>query len=233
MLDTYLQHSGRFTMSIGSGIFLGLFSCGIIYLYTQTMDRWNWTRASKVAFVTLVVGILLGLISIGGLFIYRHYHGLPKVITEFKELKLGESLSDATFKLGNPGRFVIELPTNKEEIYSFNPFHVQATLRNGKIVRVLYSCMENKTDFTSLNGIICGDSAANILARFDKEIRILCQILDKQEGPWSDHQRVTRAYDVVKYGIRYKLMRNSVSTMEIASPEDLESSKGDEWQECA
>ncbi len=163
---------------------------------------------------------------------YRHYHGLPKVITEFKELKLGESLSDATFKLGNPGPFVIESPTHKEETYSFEPFHVQATLRNGKIVRVSYSCMKSKTDFTSLNGIICGDSGDNILAKFDKEVRILCRILDKQEGPWLDYQRVTRVYDLVKYGIRYELMRNSVSTMEIASPEDLESSNQIEWDKC-
>lgn len=163
---------------------------------------------------------------------YRYYHGLPKVITEFKELKLGESLSDATFKLGNPGRFVIESPTRKEETYSFKPFHVQATLRNGKIVRVSYSCMENNTDFTSLNGIICGDSGDNILAKFDKEVRILCRVLNKQEGPWSDYQRVTRVYDLVKYGIRYELMQNSVSTMEIASPEDLESSNQIEWETC-
>lgn len=219
-------------MSIGLGIFLGVFSCGVIYLYTQTMDRWNWTRVSKVTFVTLVVVVLLGLFSIVGFFMNRHYHGLPKVITEFKELKLGESLSDATFKLGNPGRFVLESPTHKEETYSFKPYHVQATLRNGKIVRVSYSCMENKTDFTSLNGIICGDSGDKIIARFDKEVRILCRIQDKQEGPWSDQQRVTRVYDVVKYGISYELMRNSVSAMEIASPEDLEPFKQVEWDKC-
>ncbi len=219
-------------MNIGLGIFLGLFFCGLIYLYTQTIDRWNWTRASKAVSATLAVMTLLGLISLGGIFLYHRYQGLPKVINEFKKLKLGESLSDATFRIGIPGRFSIVSPTGNEETYVFNPSHVQATLRNDKIVRISYQCTENKPDFTSLNGIICGDSGEKILASFDKEVRVLCPIRDKQEKPWPDYQSVRRVYDVVKYGTRYELVKNSVFAMEVASSEDLESSKGIEWHEC-
>lgn len=218
-------------MGTGLGIFLGLFFCGLIYLYIQTRDRWNWAKASKTVLVTLAVGILLGLISIGGVFLYHHYQGLPKVITEFKELKLGESLSDATFKLGVPGRYVVVSQTGNEETYVFSSSSVQATLRDGKIVRVSYSCALNKYDPTSLNGIVCGDSGDKILTRFNKDVRVLCRVLSKEEGPWSDYQRV-RVYDVVKYGTRYELMQNSVFAMEIASPEDIERSNGGEWDKC-
>src|SRR5262249_19254000 len=195
-------------MDIGLGLFLGLCFCGLIYLYTQTKDRWNWAKARKAFLVTLWALILLGGISIGGILSYQYYQGLPRVITEIQGLKLGDTRSDAVFKLGEPERLSVVSPDGGEETVSFRSHSVSATLRSHKVVSVTYSCKSNERNHTSLNGIHCGDRGEKILKNFDGNVRVLCHIVAKEQGPWTEYQRLSRAYDVVKYGTRYQLIQN-------------------------
>ena len=45
-------------MSVGEGIFYGLVSLGIIYLYIQTKDRWNWKKI-VFRFFGGIIGLVL------------------------------------------------------------------------------------------------------------------------------------------------------------------------------
>ena len=49
---------------MGIGIFLGLCFCGFIYLYTQTKDRWNWSKLCKILVYVVITPIVLGLASV-------------------------------------------------------------------------------------------------------------------------------------------------------------------------
>jgi len=204
-------------MSIGFGIFLGLFFCGLIYLYTQTKDRWNWAKRCKSVFVVLGVLISLGLISIGGIFLYDYYQGIPKVITEFKGVKLGESLSDVTFKLGNPEKV-------KNEWYGYSSPDRGVKIQDGKVSFITYFC--KNSDYTKLNGIKCNSSGDTIFKRFGKDVRVLCDMGKERDD------KLIRAYDVMKYGTRYYLYTNLVYRMGITSPETLKSSIGTRWDHC-
>jgi len=119
------------------------------------------------------------------------------------------------------------LSLNQEEEITFKSYaSLSATLQDKKVKRVTYSCTsKNRSDHTSLNGISCGDQGEKILARFNGDVQVLCPIKSEQEG--------TRIYVVVKYGTRYYLTFNSVTHMQIASPETLKSDRDDQdWDKC-
>ena len=169
----------------------------------------------KTAVLTLGVFILVALFllavfSVSGFLLYEYYQGLPKVITEFQGVKLGESLSDATFKLGEPGKYGIGSPNQEGESFFFRSNEVSVTLRNKKVESVTYTCKLKEPDDTSLNGIRCGDNGDKILGRFDRDVRVLCRITDKQEG-------LRRVYDAVKYGTGYFLTQNVIGLFSLAS----------------
>ena len=206
-------------MSIGFGIFLGLFFCGLIYLYTQTKDRWNWAKGCKSVFVVMGVLISLGLIFIGGIYLYGYYQEIPKVITEFKGVKLGESLSDVTFKLGNPEKV-------KNEWYKYSSPDRGVEIQDGKVSFITYFWEIRKSDYTKLNGIKCGSSGDEIFKSFGKDVRVLCDMGKEKDD------KLIRAYDVMKYGTRYYLYTNLVYRMGITSPETLKSSTGTRWGHC-
>ena len=184
----------------------------------------------KTAVLTLGVFILVALIllavfSVSGFFLYEYYQGLPKVITEFQGVKLAESLSDATVKLGEPDKDSIVSPNQEGETFFFRSRQVSVSLRNNKIESVTYTCKVNGSDYTSLNEIRCGDNGDKILRRFDRDVRVLCRITDKQEG-------LKRVYDAVKHGTGYFLTQNVIVAMEIASPEWLNSDREHGWGKC-
>ena len=184
----------------------------------------------KTAVLTLGVFILVGLfllavVSIGGFLLYEYYQGSPKVITEFQGVKLGGSLSDATFKLGAPGKDSIGSPNQEGDTFFSRSNEVSVTLQNNKVESVTYTCKLNESDDTSLNGIRCGDNGDKILGRFDRDVRVLCRITDKQDG-------LKRVYDAVKYGTGYFLTQNVIVAMEIASPEWLNFAREHGWGKC-
>ena len=163
--------------------------------------------------------------SIDGFLLYEYYQGAPKVITEFQGFKLGESLSDARFQLGEPDKDGIERANQEGETFFSGSRQVSVTLRNNKIASVTYTCKLNESDHTSLNGIRCGDNGDKIHRRFDRDVRVLCHITDKQEG-------LRRVYDAVKYETGYFLTQNVIVAMEIASPEWLNSDREHGWGKC-
>ena len=83
-----------------------------------------------------------------------------------------------------------------------------------------------------MNGVTCGDKGEKIISRFDGDVRVLCRIKAKQEGPWTKYEQLGRVYDVVKYGTRFYLEQNSIFAMEIASPQNIEADIGVDWEKC-
>ena len=54
-------------MDTGTGLFSGLVTLGIIYLYTQTKDRWNWILISKLSPLFFILISEIYLVSSGSL----------------------------------------------------------------------------------------------------------------------------------------------------------------------
>ncbi|MFC1567823.1 hypothetical protein ACFL3K_01295 [Pseudomonadota bacterium] len=251
-------------MSVGLGIFLGLFFCGVIFLYSQTKDRWNWGKGRNILLCLVGIPIALGLIVAGVVFLNEIYEKQPQVITTLKGIQLGEKLQDVIFKHGKPDResvqyarlLGIELKHSKKDKgsqeykelndqytnakkeaeealagkedgrYAYTDKYTGFKIKNGKVEWVSYSCKSDDVDYTSLNGIRCGDKGNKIFNEFGSNVRVLCSAHKK------DFSDLMRAYDVVEYGTRYVLVRNSVVMLTIAAPDELESFVDRNWIPC-
>lgn len=88
-------------MELGTGIFLSAIFLGIVALYIATKDRWNW---KKIFLWPLAVVIVLTLVGWLFAYAYKQYEERPKVLSEFKGIKLGEKFQDAIFKHGQAER---------------------------------------------------------------------------------------------------------------------------------
>ena len=244
---------------MGIGIFLGLCFCGFIYLYTQTKDRWNWSKLRKILSYVVITPIVLGLVFWGGLFLYSKYEERPKIITSYKGVKLGDSLNDVNFKLGkfqkelSWGEFilkdikkdtpeylkrfkeyqdVIETEKNNDTTdYYKSPIGIR--VKDNKIVSIWESCPGDDF-YSSVNGIRCNSSGDEILQKFPDDVRILCQSdIDSKIVMVDGYQY--RVYDTIKYGVRYKLKQNKVTELMILDPKILESyfeDNLDRWSKC-
>lgn len=218
-------------MSIGLGIFLGSVFLGIIFLYTKTRGSWNWPRISKV--VGLSIAGVVGLIALplGAYFGYLEWEKRPRLVTSLDGATLGEPLSDVVFRHGpltkNPPTGVQKY--SDEEYYQRedNSFHV--SVRGGRITSIWHDCKtsDNRTDYTTVNGIQCGDLGNKIMETLGDNLRVLCT-RDKVQ----DIAKLFRAYDVPKYGTRYLLVLNQVRGFYIFPPGELESLVGYNWDKC-
>ncbi len=88
-------------MELGTGVFLSAVFLGIVALYIATKDRWNWKKI-----FLWPLGVIVGVSAIGRAiaYAYEQYEERPKVLTEFKSIKLGEQFQDAIFKHGKAER---------------------------------------------------------------------------------------------------------------------------------
>ena len=237
---------------MGIGIFLGLCFCGVIYLYTQTKDRWNWSKLGKILSYVVITPIVLGLVFWGGLFLYPKYEERPKIITSYKGVKLGDSLNDVNFKLGkfqkidSLGEFLFselkgikkDTPEYLKRFKSYQEvLETEKKFNKGTVdyykspigIRVkdnkIVSIWESCPDddfYSSVNGIRCNSSGDEILQKFPDDVRILCQS-DIDSTVVSFDGYQYRVYDTIKYGVRYKLKQNKVTKLMILDPKILES----------
>ena len=94
-------------METGTGFFLGLVFCGIVFLYSQTKDRWNWSKLKKIVKWLLISLALTILITI----VYNYFDNrtekkqivwdTPKVTNELMGIKINDSFKDVEFKFGH------------------------------------------------------------------------------------------------------------------------------------
>lgn len=247
-------------MSIGLGFFLGLVFCGVIFLYTQTKDRWNWGKCGKILLYLTGTSFAILLLLIGIIYFYEEYQEHPKVITELKGIQLGENFQDAIFKHGKAkmdvtrdveflAKYIEERKDKKgtpefERVaeayknakdaeakalakgatdggYWLNDVYV--FIKNNKIDVIAHKCNDGY-DGTELNGIGCASKGDEIINKFGSAVRVQCST-DKDIN-------TSRVYDVVNYGTRYYLEKNTVNRMSIFSPATLESNIGENWGKC-
>lgn len=218
-------------MIIGFGIFGGLAFLGLVYLYTQTKDRWNWGKIAKRSFFAL--GIILAIpiagiiVSLGYGKISDYLDGRPKIITNYGGLTLGEKLTDVEFrsKLKDVSSET-DLPDKRYEIVDTN-LAFDSFNGSGKVDRIIIACQENRSD--EVNGISCGNSSENIFDKYGKEnIVVFCKVKKK---PTDTHDiKQIRLYESEKYGITHGLFLNKVEVIFIEAP--TKAKESEYWVFC-
>jgi hypothetical protein len=217
-------------MSVGEGIFYGLVFLGIIYLYIQTKDRWNW---KKIVFRFFGGIIVLVLIAVSLDYIFDNFsrnsftdNQKPKIITGMNGIELGAKLSDVIFKTG-------AIKDKKQEDVYFSPSDVKKRFTIDKesktVISIQHNCSSDDLSYPNtyspkINGVMCGDSEFDIFMKYSKEkINVLCN-----KGGSGN----LRKYEAVDFGVRYFLITNKVQVITIHYPDDLKKSSDDGWQKC-
>lgn len=224
-------------MSVGLGIFLGCVYLGTVYLYTQTRDRWNWSRIILSCGIAAVfAGALLG-----GMALYQKWrpdeHGIasvgvpsgkPEAVTSIGDVALGDAWSDVVFRVG--GDFKGEPSPDQGRypgtiIYTHDKLPLVAHVYQGRVTYIVYRCPREGPSIT-VNGIACGDSGDRIMERFAKQIRVLCLVKP------SSISSSMRAYDAVDFGTRYVLSSNKVTAFAVADKAEMPYLSGINWGKC-
>ena len=218
-------------MDTGTGLFCGLVILGVIYLYTQTKDRWNW---KKIVFS--MIGILLILLGIFWLSLWLPKQltpnagvDKPKLITSSDGISLGDTLADVEFKKGKlktyQDFFKEKRDNYQDELYIIDRTFGVHTDIGGKFITVIVRACDSGGFTESINGISCDDSGEKIIERFGKDVVVKCAVNpDLNKSP-------RRMYDVSKYGVRYQLQQNKVDSFKIfPSANFLSESKN--WEPC-
>lgn len=245
-------------MELGTGVFISAVFLGTVALFIATKDRWNW---KKIVLWPLAVIVVLSLVGWIVAYAYEQYGERPKLPSKFEGIQLGEKFQDAIFKHGKAEReaardveflakYIVEIESEKgtprfeevakayknakdalaeaitkgttDGVYFLN--EVRVNVKDNQIESIGHLCNDKSSDYTSVNGIRCGGKGEEILEKFGGAVRILCA--KKNDSP-------TRVYDVVKYGTRYYLTKNSVIQILIAQPATLDSYVGINFDKCS
>lgn len=215
-------------MSLGLGILLASLFLGTVYLYVHTKERWNWGKLPKrILIATGIVAVAL-MSTVLAYFGYEKWKLQPKIATSLQGISLGETFSDVTFKHGAFEKIEGDSAKNEneEQRYIHRAKRSAIDVRNGVVSTVLYACKQDDSDYTTVNNVQCNDSGEKILETFGNTVRILCPKKLDEEAPF------LRVYDVVDYGIRYRLKENRVIAFIIAERSDLEGWHGKNWDSC-
>jgi len=223
-------------MSVGEGIFYGLVFLGLIYLYIQTRDRWNWKRIvlwTIGCFVALIVIFVIYISTIDYFAKTTFIPVKPSVVNTLNDVSIGEKVLDVQFRTGaklkkKDGELTYEFPNQTNVFFQAD--------NNGLVDRVGNWCSSDAFTYPYLNSpvandIRCGDSSERILEKFGGKdnVRILC--LKKRINNIDPES--ARSYDAVEYGVRFVLITNKVSGIYIYRPEELKKSDMSEnWGEC-
>lgn len=219
-------------MDTGTGLFCGLVILGIIYLYTQTKDRWNW---KKIVFSIIGIFLLLLGIFLASLWWPKQLTPIaetdkPKLITSYDGISLGDTLADVEFKKGKVKTyeefFKKKIENKSDDMYLIDKsFGFYTEIKGKTVTAIVKGCNSDESYSIEINGISCGNSSEKIIERFGKDVVVKCEVNpDRGESP-------SRYYEVSKYGIRYQLVKNAVVVFRILPPSDI-SSESKNWEIC-
>ena len=237
-------------MEIGTGIFFSGLFLGLIYLFVQTRTVWRWRKIILWSFGIPICLCVLGFLS---LYAYSSWNNRLKVITSFHGVSLNENLSDVFFKdssflkvMSMPDDSLVSFPRSMAdneinnlilekfpdfenkidkifEYFGSDNTNIIIYPVNKKVSRIAYHCKKGH-DFKSVNGIGCNDKGDKIINKYGNSLQILC--LKKEYG---EHMSA-RLYQAPKYGVRYVMYKNSVTSFLIANSNFFQSSE--HWETC-
>jgi len=197
-------------MTTGTAIFFGAVMVAIAILYSTTKDRWNWKKIIKRAgFIPLGLVVLWALLALY-FTISSKIENRPKKQTELKDVKLGSSKQDIIFLKGKPNLTTEDLVkeferrklpiSDKEKIRDFISYeNLDITFEQDKATFITSTCKRDY-DYSSVNGIECGDNISNIEKKLGKTNLVECS-----------KDFLTRIYSFPKYQTAYILTQNSVT----------------------
>lgn len=198
----YIEASKKIRNNMAFAVFFGFVFFGLIYLYIKTRDTWNWKKIALWFGGSTLVLIAISLAAIFSDSIKELAPTIPRTITSYDNIKLGDKLSDVEFKKGK----LTKIATKKtgDDVYEINSKTSIYVDKNTQLVSGLYAgCADYQS--TKFNGIGCDDSGEKIQDKFKGEVSVLCRPEEKGE-----ENLPVRAYDVAKYGVRYILEKNAV-----------------------
>lgn len=178
-------------MEVGTGIFLGLSSIALVWLFAVTRDRWRWKRIALWSAATFV----LPAVAFATWLLLDDYRlSQPRVQREYEGLAIGEAQADVKFKKGEPSRV-------EDGFWLYDPGSTSPLLivgwHEGR-VRFVMSHGEN-VSFSAVQSIGRGDSQETIVARFGKPDHVS-----------TSADGLSRWLSFAKYGVAFQLERNSV-----------------------
>jgi len=175
----------------------------------------------------LLIVISIVILYSSSIAIVQYYENKPKLITELKNIKIGERYSDFMFK--NPGYIVDKNPPKNRENESYlenSKEKITVAIKGNLISEITYICKENYEN-TTVNGISCNETGDYISDKFGENLRIQC-LKDKTDKDYL----IYRVYDVVKYGVRHHVLSNKVVAFNIVNPDILKDYTGLNWSNC-
>lgn len=245
----------KIEMSVGLGLFLSISFCGLIYLYAQTKDRWNWGRFNKYMRYVIIFPIALGITIIGGVYLYEAYQHRLVVVTQIEDFKLGEYFQDVVFKHGNSidrkeqaeftSRWLSENRDKKgapkydqmSELFSALTSDQNGTTAGYYPYKNIILVVKN--NLVEMVGYNCEAGDDKLSTQING---IGCGSSgDEIIGKFGNEVKVLcnmdkdnprRVYDISAYGTRYYLEKNSVYRMAISIPAYLELLTGKTWVQC-
>jgi hypothetical protein len=191
-----------------------------ILIVIKRIAKWILLSALGLVALALVVGL--------GIFIYQKWENRPKVVSELNGVSIGDKLNDVLFK--NPDLKLSDLDKKNRTQETSSKYMDKEGRKNiffsddDKVSLIDYTCADTY-EYTSINGIKCNDTSENIEKKYGNKVRVLCHTNTKFKVR-------ARAYDIVEYGIRYKLLYNSVFSFSVAQPELLKTFVGFSWGNC-
>jgi hypothetical protein len=193
-------------------------------------------RLAKWTGILVLLILAIGVLIFGGIWVYESWAKRPQVVTTLEGISIGDNLNDVFFRLGT---FEKEKPSKDsplsadEEKYSDSVDLDKSTLsfsvRKNIVYSVSYFCKE-ALDYTSVNAISCSDKGDDVLKRFKGRVRVLCS--KKTAGVVDPYDTLLRVYDVVNFGVRYRLYMNKVFGFTIADKAELVTYVGINWVPC-
>ncbi len=157
----------------------------------------------------------------------QYFKNRPEIVSQLKEIKLGDKFSDLMFK--NPGFVRVEndeIAKFNEEYYENKNTSLTVTIKDKLVSQVNYICKES-SEYTSINGISCGSSGDLILEKYGNDVRVQC-LKNKSDKFYASY----RVYDVVRYGVRHHVVSNSIKGFMIVGANDLVGYTGINWTTC-
>ena len=158
--------TGVFPVSVVTRVLLAAVFLGIVALYLDTRDRWNWAKLTR--FMILALALLVG--GIGG---WIYWSSLPPTspVSELWDISLGASKSDVRFLKGEPSE-IMELGTWAYTTSRSSTYYLVFGDAD-EVIRILVVSATGYGSGASLFGVRTGFGAKRLVDRLGEPSRVV------------------------------------------------------------